>query len=156
MRSCPDCGFEMTDGSKYLNCRLSFEETSGATAFFPHVDEKPPSSHSTESADGSRFSAGTMLAGRYPIVNLFGGGEKRRPIITAALVALYWLLLLIAYFRIGLLAVATGNLVLYLLNQMPMGTDLTDWYSVYDHRRCRIHRRCRVGISHIPRRAKAI
>jgi len=53
------------------------------------------------------------------------------PIITAAMVALYWVLLLFAYFRIGLLAVATGNLVLYLLNPMPLGIDLTAWHSTY-------------------------
>ena len=53
------------------------------------------------------------------------------PVITAVMVALYWLLLLVAYFRVGLLAVAVGNLVLYVLNQMPMGIDLTAWHSNY-------------------------
>ena len=53
------------------------------------------------------------------------------PVITAVMVALYWVLVVVAYFRIGLLAVAIGNLVLYLFNQMPMGTDLTAWHSSY-------------------------
>ena len=53
------------------------------------------------------------------------------PVITASTVALYFLLLLVAYFRVGLLAVVAGNLVLYLLHQMPMGIDLTAWHSTY-------------------------
>ena len=51
--------------------------------------------------------------------------------IIAVMVALYFLLLLVAYFRVGLLTVAVGNLVLYVLNQMPIGTDVTAWHSSY-------------------------
>jgi uncharacterized membrane protein len=46
-------------------------------------------------------------------------------------VGLYWILAVIAYFRVGLLAVAVANTVLYVLYKMPMGTDLTAWHSSY-------------------------
>ena len=36
-----------------------------------------------------------------------------------------------AYFRVGLLAVVIEHGVLYVLYQMPMGTDLTAWHSAY-------------------------
>lgn len=52
---------------------MSFDETSGATAFLPPEKDKP-SIHSTESADGARFPAGTILADRYRIVSLLGRG----------------------------------------------------------------------------------
>ena len=65
-----------TNGFKCPECGHLFDETSGATAVLPNADDKPSlvSVHSTESADGARFAAGTMLAGRYRIVSLLGRG----------------------------------------------------------------------------------
>lgn len=64
------------DALKCPACGTSFDQTSGATAFMPPEKEKAKSSsiHSTESADGARFAAGTMLADRYRIISLLGRG----------------------------------------------------------------------------------
>ena len=75
MRRCPDCRFEMSSYDlKCAKCGRSGDETSGATAFLPVAADSPASAHSTDSADGARFAAGTMLAGRYRIVSLLGRG----------------------------------------------------------------------------------
>ncbi len=77
MKRCPDCQTEIpSDGPKCPKCGLSLDETlSGETAVLPsNDDEKSQSIHSTESADGAKFAAGTMLAGRYRIVTLLGRG----------------------------------------------------------------------------------
>jgi serine/threonine-protein kinase len=62
------------DGIKCPECGHSLDETSGATAVLPSVNKEPQAIHSTESADGARFAAGTMLAERYRIVSLLGRG----------------------------------------------------------------------------------
>ena len=77
MKQCPECGSDLTTNvGKCPECGRLFDETSGATAVLPYVEDKPSYSsiHSTESADGARFAAGTMLAGRYRIVSLLGRG----------------------------------------------------------------------------------
>src|SRR5262245_46797691 len=74
MTSCPSCKYSVAgDELKCPNCGLSFDETSGATAILSS-EKEPPSIHSTESADGARFTAGTILAERYRIINLLGRG----------------------------------------------------------------------------------
>ncbi len=77
MTTCPACKYSVSSNAlKCPNCGVSFDETSGATAFLPPEKEKAesPSIHSTESADGARFAAGTMLADRYRIISLLGRG----------------------------------------------------------------------------------
>ena len=57
MTTCPSCKYSVRAGVlRCANCGRSFDETSGATAFLPGADDKPPSIHSTESADGARFA----------------------------------------------------------------------------------------------------
>src|SRR4051812_24464317 len=74
MRICPSCNVSIPDDAfKCSGCGMAFDETSGATAFLPS-DKVASSIHSTESADGARFAAGTMLADRYRIISLLGRG----------------------------------------------------------------------------------
>src|SRR5207237_6196148 len=74
MTNCPSCKTLVPAGSlKCSGCGVSFDETSGATAFLPQGNGSP-SIHSTESADGARFPSGTVLAERYRIVTLLGRG----------------------------------------------------------------------------------
>ena len=74
MKRCPECDSQVSnDDIRCPSCGVAFDETSGATALLPGSREKE-SLHSTESADGARFAAGTMLAGRYRIVSLLGRG----------------------------------------------------------------------------------
>src|SRR5438045_3658447 len=74
MAKCPSCSYPVSaDDLKCPGCGLSFDETSGATAFLP--DEKRAASiHSTASSDGARFATGSMLAERYRIIGLLGRG----------------------------------------------------------------------------------
>src|SRR6185436_6784118 len=75
MTKCPSCKTSVQSGVlKCPKCGLSLDETSGATAFMPPGSSGSPSMHSTESADGARFAAGTILAERYRIINLLGRG----------------------------------------------------------------------------------
>ena len=81
MTTCPSCKYSVsTDALKCPNCGAALAATSAQTAFLPPDKEQPvtpsgkPSIHSTESADGARFAAGTMLAERYRIVSLLGRG----------------------------------------------------------------------------------
>lgn len=53
------------------------------------------------------------------------------PVITAVMVGLYWVLVVVAYFRVGLLSVVVAHAAFYLLFLMPMGTDLAAWHSSY-------------------------
>src|SRR4051794_21958922 len=74
MTNCPKCNSSIPSGAlKCASCGLSFDETSGATAFMPQGNGSA-SVHSTESADGARFPSGTVLAERYRIVTLLGRG----------------------------------------------------------------------------------
>lgn len=83
MTACPSCKYTVfADSLKCANCGMTFDQTSGVTAVLPSRndgdavasgDEKAPI-HSTESADGARFAAGTVLADRYRIVTLLGRG----------------------------------------------------------------------------------
>ncbi len=74
MTTCPSCKQAVTNEAlKCPNCGLSFDQTSGATAFMPAAGDDA-AIHSTESSDGARFPAGKILGERYRIVSLLGRG----------------------------------------------------------------------------------
>ncbi len=74
MATCPSCAYSITSGAvRCPNCGIPLEDTSGPTALLPN-EAKSPQLHSTESADGARFTAGTILADRYRIIGLLGRG----------------------------------------------------------------------------------
>ena len=74
MTICPSCKRSVAEGDlKCPGCGHALDQTSEATAFLPSEHESP-SEHSTESADGAKFPAGTILAERYRIVSLLGRG----------------------------------------------------------------------------------
>lgn len=78
MTNCPSCKYSVSsDALKCPNCGAALAATSAQTAFMPPEKDQPkarngekPPIHTTESADGARFAAGTMLAERYRIISL--------------------------------------------------------------------------------------
>ncbi len=74
MTTCPSCKHALTkEVLKCPHCGLSFDQTSGATAFMPPAGGDA-AIHSTESSDGARFPAGKIPGERYRIVSLLGRG----------------------------------------------------------------------------------